>query len=299
MTTPWITKHRPTSLDDVQIDETIRSTLRDKIQNGKLDNMIFSGPCGTGKTTCARCIGHEVLGRRFHKWFLELNASNDRGITTVRDYIHHFASVRTKAPFKIVFLDEADSMTSQAQEALCQIIENHADTTRFILSCNDYQRMIELLRTRCSFIEFQKLNNADIVEKINDIFEKENVSCDENAKQSIAYYSDGDARRALTIIQTLAITTNHITEEQVQTLCDESEYRCVIKLIESCQQSNFSEIREYLYTLLQKGTTLFDIVELILKISETYDTQIAYKIFIHRFEITSVLQLEGLLADLC
>lgn len=306
MTTPWITKYRPNAIDNVKLDETIKDAIKQKIANTRtcesasIDNFIFTGPCGTGKTTLARCIGNEILGNEFNTWFLELNASNDRGIQTVKYYIQHFASRRApRIPFKIVFLDEADSLTSQAQEALCQLIEQYENTTRFILSCNDYQRIIELMRTRCTFIEFYKLSMQDIINKIDDVLNKENITAQEEAKKSIAQYSNGDARRALTIVQTLAITRSSIKDNDVHELCDDPETYYIKQIIESCEKKDFPEVRKNVKHLIHKGITLFDIVELILKMSESYNSDITYTLFLYRFEITSELQLEGLLADIC
>ncbi|KAK4053872.1 Subunit of heteropentameric Replication factor C (RF-C) [Microbotryomycetes sp. JL201] len=189
---PWVEKYRPKNLEE-------------------LPHMLFYGPPGTGKTSTILALCRQMFGPElFRSRVLELNASDERGISVVRDKIKNFAKTAVSQnhdskypapPFKIIILDEADSMTQDAQSALRRIMENHSRTTRFCLICNYVTRIIEPITSRCSKFRFKPLDVSSTESRLKEICDKENVQCPEDALQTLIKTSDGDLRRAITYLQ--------------------------------------------------------------------------------------------------
>ena len=178
---PWVEKYRPRSLDDVCGNPEAISRLRLIAQDGNMPNVIFSGPPGCGKTTSILCLCRALLpaGPLFKEAVLELNASDDRGIDVVRNKIKMFAQKKVRLPagrHKVVILDEADSMTQGAQQALRRTMELYSSTTRFALACNMSTKIIEPIQSRCAIIRFTRLSEKQVMERIMDVANKENVA---------------------------------------------------------------------------------------------------------------------------
>jgi replication factor C small subunit len=224
MSSVWTKKYRPTTLDGVAGCETLKQAA-----SGWIDNpssmppaLLFHGPPGTGKTTVAYVLGHGLFGDSMKLNFHEINASDDRGISVVRSSLKEIAKMGgIDAPYRIIFLDEADGLTNDAQEALRRIMEQHTDTCRWILSCNRVNAIVPAIRSRCAGYRFTPLSFNACVHMLHDVMEKELVP-DEwfNYTERLVRQTQGDLRQCLLILQTAAKTddglTDYLAEEEMK-----------------------------------------------------------------------------------
>jgi replication factor C small subunit len=208
----WVEKYRPTKLGEIINQSDIVNGLSNfsKVPD-EIPHLLFVGPAGVGKTTTALCLARELLGEYWQRDTLELNASDERGIKMVRERVKEFAAVmklttdnNDKRMFRIIILDEADEMTSEAQTALRRIIEDSSKTTRFIIICNYLSQIIEPIQSRCVVFRFKRIPREDITEYLKMICEKEGVKFEEKALSQIYDATAGDLRHSINILQAAA-----------------------------------------------------------------------------------------------
>ena len=201
--TPWVEKYRPTTLDDVIGNEKEILNLKNMVSQGSIPNLILAGNQGSGKTSSILCLCHQLLGSDVKEAVLELNASYDRGISVVREKIKMFAQKKvTLKPgtHKIIILDEADSMTFDAQFALRRIIEKYSSSTRFCLICNYDNKIIPAIKSRCAEFKFNPISQEHIITKLKHVADSENLSYDKSAFQVLSNIAKGDLRKAINIL---------------------------------------------------------------------------------------------------
>ncbi|KAJ2845990.1 Subunit of heteropentameric Replication factor C (RF-C) [Coemansia brasiliensis] len=207
---PWVEKYRPKNIDDVAAQEQVVQVLRKSLETKNLPHLLFYGPPGTGKTSTILALTRDMYGPVACKSrVLELNASDERGIAVIREKVKNFArSVVTTAdkdypspPYKIIILDEADSMTTDAQAALRRIMEKYSRITRFCLVCNYVSRIIEPLASRCSKFRFKSLPREQAVAQVQKVARLENVPCGDDAIEALVDCAEGDLRRAIMSLQ--------------------------------------------------------------------------------------------------
>src|SRR5918911_3612151 len=207
----WVEKYRPVILEQIINQKEIVNGLGNLIKNPyEIPHLLFAGPAGVGKTTTGLCIAKELLGEEWRKNTLELNASDERGIKMVRERVKEFAASIKLAGDKefgkpkIIILDEADEMTSEAQTALRRIIEDSARTTRFIIICNYLSQIIEPIQSRCVVFRFTRLAKEEVVDHLKSICGKEKVKFEEKAIVQIYEATGGDLRHSINIMQAAA-----------------------------------------------------------------------------------------------
>ncbi|KAK5124132.1 Subunit of heteropentameric Replication factor C (RF-C) [Meristemomyces frigidus] len=219
---PWVEKYRPKSLDDITAQDHTVTVLRRTLQSANLPHMLFYGPPGTGKTSTVLALAKQLYGPDLIKTrVLELNASDERGISIVREKVKNFARMQlsnppagpageeyrkkyTCPPYKIIILDEADSMTQDAQSALRRTMETYSKITRFCLICNYVTRIIDPLASRCSKFRFKSLDEANAGKRLEDIAKLENVKLEAGVVDTLLRCSEGDLRKAITFLQSAA-----------------------------------------------------------------------------------------------
>ncbi len=203
----WIEKYRPQRLGEIVGQETITERLSSYVRAGSLPHLLFTGPAGVGKTTAAVALAREFFGETWHMNFRELNASDERGIEVVRNQIKQFARTTPfgNAAFKVLFLDEADALTTDAQAALRRTMESYAQTCRFILSCNYSSRIIDPIQSRCAIYRFRPLSADAIGKEMSRIAAREGLTLSPGALDALTYVAQGDMRKAINALQGVAI----------------------------------------------------------------------------------------------
>ncbi len=216
---PWVEKYRPRLLNDVVNQTAIIKRLKQFVKDKSMPHLIFAGSAGTGKTTSALCMVRELYGRKRapNITYLELNASDARGIDVIRTYIKDFAKARPPVdiPFKILILDEADNMTSPAQQALRRTMEKYTKNCRMILICNYSNKIIPPIQSRCVVFRFASLSNDDIKERIKLVAKQEKITLVANGLNALVDVSRGDCRRAINYLQSCGTISKKIDQEIV------------------------------------------------------------------------------------
>ncbi|XP_022989996.1 replication factor C subunit 3-like [Cucurbita maxima] len=217
---PWVEKFRPKSLADVAAHRDIVDTIDKLTSENRLPHLLLYGPPGTGKTSTILAVARKLYGANYHKMILELNASDDRGIDVVRQQIQNFVSTQSfsfgvKPSVKLVLLDEADAMTKDAQFALRRVVEKYTKGTRFTLICNHVNKIIPALQSRCTRFRFAPLDNFHVTERLRYVIEAERLDVSESGLAALVRLCGGDMRKALNIMQSTHMASQHITDEAV------------------------------------------------------------------------------------
>jgi replication factor C small subunit len=259
----WIEKYRPQTLDEVAGHDDITARLKRYVERDDLPNLLFSGPAGVGKTTCAVAIAKELYGDDWEQHFLELNASDQRGIDVVRDRIKNFArSSFGGYNYRIIFLDEADSLTSDAQSALRRTMEQFSNNTRFILSCNYSSKIIDPIQSRCATFRFGPIDEEAVAEQILEIADAEGIETTEDGIDALVYAADGDMRKAINALQAAAVMGEVVDEEGVFKITSTARPEEIAEMVTHAIEGDFSKARSILDDLLtNKGMAGGDIID--------------------------------------
>jgi replication factor C small subunit len=305
----FIEKYRPETFDQVKGQEKIVNRVEAFVKSGNMPHLMFSGPAGIGKTTLSLIVAREMYGENWQHNFLELNASDERGIDVIRNKVKDFA--RTKSirdvPFKIIYLDECDSLTTEAQQALRRTMENYSATCRFILSCNYSSKIIDPIQSRCTVFRFRPLSEEAITEIISGIAEKEGIKINGNTIKALYGLCNGDARKAENILQSCSVLSKEISEDLIYEIVSAARPKEVISVLEMSVQGRFVEARKLLLdTMLKYGLSGSDIIKQIqsevlnLNIEEERKCKMIEKCGEIEFRMTEgsdeYIQLEALLA---
>lgn len=259
----WVEKYRPKTLDEVVGQEEIVKRLKGYVEKKNIPHMLFSGPPGTGKTATAIALTRDLFGEAWRDNFIEMNASDERGIDVVRHKIKEFARTAPigGAPFKIIFLDEADALTADAQAALRRTMEMFSRSCRFILSCNYVSRIIEPIQSRCAVFRFKSVPKEAMRKRLLEICQKENVNITEDGIEAILYISAGDFRKAINALQGAAAIGEVVDQEKIFQITSTAQPHEVAEILETALNGKFEEARTKLSKLmLEYGMSGEDVV---------------------------------------
>nr|CAD7610792.1 unnamed protein product [Timema genevievae] len=309
---PWIEKYRPQTFRDIVGNENTVERLEEFAKHGNVPNIILSGPPGVGKTTTILCLARIMLGPAFSSAVLELNASSERGIEVVRTKIKMFAQQKVTLPHgrhKIVILDEADSMTDGAQQALRRTMELFSNTTRFALACNNSDKIIEPIQSRCAMLRYGRLSDAQILAKVIEVCQKEQVSYTEDGLEAVVFTSQGDMRQALNNLQSTHNGFGHVNSENVFKVCDEPHPLLIKEMLLHCVDGDLDKAYKIIGHMWKLGYAAEDIIGNIFRVCKTLEMDSMLKLaFMKEIGhthlrivdgVNSLLQMTGLLARLC
>jgi len=244
----WTERYRPKSLDDVIGQKHVTERLKAYVASKNMPHLLLTGPAGTGKTTCSLALAKEMFGDEWKGNFIELNASDERGIDVVRGKIKEFARTAPlgTAEFKIIFMDEADALTSDAQAALRRTMEKYSRICRFILSCNYSSKIIDPIQSRCAVFRFSPLTSEDIKDYLMKIITSEKVKIDGAAIDALVHVARGDMRRAINSLQVAASTGKRIDLDVIYQTTGMAHPDEIKKMMETALTGNFIAARDKL-----------------------------------------------------
>ncbi|KAA1132990.1 replication factor C subunit 4, variant 2 [Puccinia graminis f. sp. tritici] len=295
---PWVEKYRPIILDDITGNTDTIERLKVIARDGNCPHIIISGAPGIGKTTSILCLAHALLGDAYKEGVLELNASDERGIDVVRNKIKTFANTKVTLPagrHKIIILDEADSMTAGAQQALRRTMEIYSNTTRFALACNNSSKIIEPIQSRCAILRYGKLKDQEVLKRLVEIATAENVKYAEDGLAALIFTSEGDMRQAINNLQSTVSGFGFVSAESVFKVCDQPHPVVIQKLLSACEKGDLSDALDQLEHLWEQGYSALDIVGTLLKVVKSMDRMSEFlKLeFIKEIGFTHMRILEG------
>lgn len=259
----WVEKYRPHSLADMIGQGSIVPLLAAYAKRRSLPHLMFAGPPGTGKTTAALALAHDLYGEEWRQNFLETNASDERGIDTVRTKIKAYASTGAigGVGFKILLLDEADNLTQEAQASLRRTMERYSQGCRFILSCNYSSKIIDPIQSRCAVFRFRAYSDADVRVALERIIQREKRTVEPAALEAILSASSGDLRRAVNLLQLAATYAEPVTLASIKEVATTPFRDDIERMVESAAAGNFEQARRQLYALFaDRGASGEDIL---------------------------------------
>lgn len=305
----WTEKYRPSKFEEVCGQKEIVERIQAFVKQKNLPHILFVGPAGTGKTTLSLVIANALFKEDKQQNLLELNASDERGIDVIRSKVKDFA--RTKAlaeiPFKIIYLDECDSLTREAQQALRRTMESYSNSCRFILSCNYSSKIIDPIKSRCALFKFKPLKDEDLKQLIDRIEKAESLKITDEAKEMIIKYSEGDVRQVYNLIQSSSVMTKEIDKEIIEQIAKSTEPVEILEVLELTIKGDFTKAKKKLLdATLNHGLSGVDVIKQIQKyiwsltIDENKKLQMVEKAGDVEFHLVEgsdeLIQLESLLA---
>ena len=259
----WTEKYRPKNLDEVVGQKHVTERLKSYVRSGSMPHLLLTGPAGTGKTTCSLALAREFFGDNWRGNFIELNASDERGIDVVRGKIKEFArTAPIGADFKIIFMDEADALTSDAQAALRRTMEKYSGICRFILSCNYSSKIIDPIQSRCAVMRFKPLTQEDIKGYLSRIISEEAIDIESDALDGLVRIAHGDMRRSVNSLQVAASLGKKVDLDLIYQTAGMANPDAVKKMMETALDGNFMQARSQLDDIMiNNGLSGQDIIK--------------------------------------
>ncbi len=303
-------KYRPKKLSEVINQKHVVERIKVFVKARNIPHMLFAGPTGVGKTATALALAHDLYGKNWRSNVLEMNASDDRGISIVRNQVKNFARTKTisNVGYRLIILDEADALTPEAQQALRRTMESYSSISRFILICNWSSRIIEPIQSRCAIFRFKTLSESDQRKYIERIIKGEGLRISKKAIDAIIYLAEGDLRRVANLLQASAALGKKITEAVVYDVASQAKPDDVKKMLLLALEGRFEDARKLLHELLlRQGLAGSDVIREIhkqiysLPVPERIKLQMIEKTGEFEFRISEggsdLIQLEALLAQ--
>ncbi|MFH1850532.1 MAG: replication factor C small subunit [archaeon] len=264
ISTIWTEKYRPQDFSDVKGQKDIVRKVKAFVEQKNMPHLLFSGPAGIGKSSLALVVARKLFGESWRQNFLELNASDERGIDVVRVKVKDFARTRAigEVPFKIIFLDECDALTKEAQQALRRTMENYTQNCRFILSANYASKIIDPIQSRCTVFRFKPLEKKDVIDIVTRIATEEHLKITDAAKEALYEVSTGDCRRLENILQSCAAIDKNITEDSIFSMAAVAKPREVGEVLGLAAKGDFISAKKKLLDLmLNYGLSGLDVIK--------------------------------------
>lgn len=259
----WTEKYRPPTLSEIIGQESIIESLQRFVETRAVPHCLFAGPPGTSKTTAAMAMSRDLFGDSFSRNFMELNASDERGIDVVRNQIKNFARTLPAggAPFKILVLDEADHLTADAQHALRRTMESYAQSCRMVLICNYSSRIIPPIQSRCAIFRFSRLSDDNITHRLKYIAKQEGIKATQEGIGAVLYLSEGDMRAAINLLQAASSASKEVTDDVVFSISGRANPESIRAMLVESRDGQYLKALESLRSLIyQQGVSPVDLV---------------------------------------
>jgi replication factor C subunit 2/4 len=312
---PWVEKYRPKLSSEIILDPYIKQKIDKILETKTIPNMIITGEPGTGKTSTIICLAKHIFkNENFNDNVLELNASDDRGLSIINNTILPFCKKKTKDNiFKLVILDEADSITNKAQNLLSNIIAEYRKNTRFVFICNDCSQITESIQSRCMIIKYSKISKEDLYNKIKSICEIENMNYTNEAINKLIFLSDFDIRQSINNLECVNYSGLDFNEDNVYKIIDKPKQLYIDSILVNCLKGELDNAIDIVYELYNKGYTPNDILLTFMKclIENNIETNLDQDYILKIYEIISLtyirvnggidtlLQLCGCISKIC
>ena len=269
---PLVEKYRPKLFNDLLFDDFIREKIKSIITSGQIPNMIITGEPSTGKTSTVLYLAKKIYKENYSEHVLELNASDDRGLAMIRETILPFCKKKT-SNYKIVILDEADSITPKAQNLLNNIIAEFKETTRFVFICNEGFKIGESIQSRCMILYFPRISKKNLKKKIKDICINENIKYDDDGIIQLLFCSNFDIRQCINNLECILYTYGSLTVETVDNIIDIPKIHLLKQIIIECYNKNLSTVLKITKQLYDSGYSANDIILTFMKYIENGDDE--------------------------
>lgn len=270
----WLEKYRPKVFEDVVGNRGAVEILKSHAAGGTFPHLLLSGPPGCGKTTVVHCLAREHLGEHYEQGCIELNASDDRGIDVVREKIKGFAQQKVTLPegkLKIIILDEADSMTGAAQQAMRRTMENFSKTTRFALACNISSKIIEPIQSRCAILRFSRISDEELSKRLQFVLEKESAPYDQSGIDALIFSAEGDMRNVLNGAQSTYNAFGKISHDEVFRMNDQPQPSKVKAALAAALKKDWEASFKEVHDIHKQGYATSDIISTFARVAKTMD----------------------------
>ena len=289
---PWVEKYRPKNSEEILLEPFIKQKIEKILEQKSIPNMIITGEPGTGKTSTILFLAKEIYGENYNDYVLELNASDDRGLSIINNTIYPFCKKKIQSDKrKLVILDEADSITPKAQNLLSNIISEFRNNTRIVFICNDCTQIIESIQSRCMIIKYPRISSNNLYKKIETICIEESVKYNEESINTLLFVSDNDIRQSINNLECIYYSFNNLTNDNIYKLIDNPKSYYIYEILKHCLDNDYMKTMEVVKNLYDKGYTPNDILLTFMKYlfeNNNNTINIDYDVKIKIYEIISL-----------
>jgi len=276
----WVEKYRPRKINHIILDDITKTRINNFISKKEISNIIITGPPGTGKTSTIICLAREIYKQDYKNAVIELNASDNRGLDSINNNIIHFCKRKVDTQDnlpKLVILDEADNITKKAQNTLINLIEKYENTTKFAFTCNDYNKLIEGIQSRCIILRYNTIQQISMFNRLKSICNKENIKYNVEGLETIIFISQGDIRYAINCLESCAYGFKSITTNNVYKICEKPPRVQIEEIINLCQNKQLRDAIDKIMKIKNDGYCNNDILLTIINVLKIIDIDEDYR----------------------